>query len=58
MGRCLYARTAWNRATLQIQFDRDLFGYTTSEVVMLQLKFSRSRNRIEGTKIWGYFNLR
>jgi hypothetical protein len=53
-GTYAYVRTAWNRATLVLSFDREIFGHATGELLTVQLNYSRTRGRITGA-LRGYF---
>ncbi len=52
-GTYSFTRTAYDQGSLSLHFDT----YQPNEFTTFALKFTRSRNRITGTKMRGYFTL-
>ena len=55
-GSYTYARTAYNYGTISIVLDANpVLGYAAYESVRLDLKFTRTRSRLTGPGLRGYF---
>jgi hypothetical protein len=56
-GQYSFSRTAWNGGTLVLQFNQPALQFDAGQSTTIPLKFGRTRHRMKGAELKGYFTL-